>query len=436
MLRRLRAPRLLLAALLLAALASGAPGRSDERRGMSEEAILTTADTRIEQYRKSDATLRVVDAKGQPVPDASLHIEQTRHAFLFGCNAFPVLRSDDPNMEALYEREFADLFNYATLGFYWGAYEPEPGRTIEKHLRRQAQWCRDHGITVKGHPLVWHEVYPAWGPSGVEETREKLRARVGGIVSKFAGLVDTWDVVNEATASADVDNGVGHWAKEKGAAAMVTEALSWARAANPKATLIYNDYNLGEDLERLDAELVKADAVDVFGIQSHMHREEWPIAKIWEACETYSRFGRPLHFTEVTVLSGEHGWERPQPWPSTPEGEAAQAQYVERLYTVLFSHPAVHAITWWDFNDGEWQGAPAGLVRADLTPKPAYQRLMALVKGKWWTRLDAQADSDGVAQFRGFLGHYRVVATVGDRSVTKEMDLVSGGENVLTLIVE
>ncbi len=217
---------------------------------------------------------------------------------------------------------------------------------------------------------------------------------------------------------------------------MVIEALSWARAANPRATLIYNEYNLGEDYERLAAELVKANTVDVFGIQSHMHREEWPITKLWEACETYSRFGRPLHFTEVTVLSGEHGWERPQPWPSTPEGEAAQAQYVERLYTVLFSHPAVRAITWWDFNDGEWQGAPAGLVRADLTPKPAYQRLMALVKGKWWTRLDAQADSSGVAHFRGFLGHYRVVATVGDRSVTKEMDLVSGGQNALTLTLE
>jgi GH35 family endo-1,4-beta-xylanase len=405
---------------------------------MSENAIVSTADARIERYRKTDATVRVTDQAGNPIPAARVKAEQTRHAFLFGCNAFPVLRYDDVNLEETYEREFADLFNYATLGFYWGSYEQEPGQTRVAHLKAQARWCRDHGITPKGHPLVWHEVYPRWGPSDVDETRDRLRARVAQIVGEFAGLVDVWDVVNEATVAANVDNGVGHWAKRDGPVAMVAEALSWARKANPKATLLNNDFNLGEDYEKLAAELLKADknAVDAFGIQSHMHRGEWPIMKIWEACETYSRFGKPLHFTETTVLSGAHGWERPRPWPTTPLGEARQADYVERLYTVLFSHPAVQAITWWDFDDGEWQGAPAGLVRTDLTPKPVYKRLLALVKGKWWTRAEVKADSDGVARFRGFLGHYQIAVTVDGTSVTKEMDLAKGEENALAVVFE
>ena len=59
--------------------------------------------------------------------------------------------------------------------------------------------------------------------------------------------------------------------------------------------------------------------MDAIGIQSHMHGGEWPLEKAWQVCETYARFGRPLHFTELTVLSGEHGWERPRPWPTTPE---------------------------------------------------------------------------------------------------------------------
>ncbi|MCD6507549.1 hypothetical protein J7M22_13115 [Candidatus Poribacteria bacterium] len=50
---------------------------------------------------------------------------------------------------------------------------------------------------------------------------------------------------------------------------------------------------------------------------------------------------------------------------------------------MLFSHPSVEAITWWDFSDrGAWQGTAAGFLRKDMSPKPAYERLTELVKGK------------------------------------------------------
>jgi GH35 family endo-1,4-beta-xylanase len=365
-------------------------------------------------------------------------VEQTRHAFLFGCNAFPLLGWEDPKQEAAYEQAFIGLFNYATLGFYWGSYEREPGHTSEARLRQQAAWCRDHGIATKGHPLVWHEAYPTWGPTGAAETKLKLRARVTQIVSGFAGLVDRWDVVNEATSSPSFDNGVGQWAKAEGPLKMVTEALSWARKANPKATLLYNDYDVGASCQALVSDLLQADPkrFDVMGIQSHMHREEWPLTRVWEVCEAYARFGKPVHFTETTVLSGEHGWDRPKPWPTTPEGEQQQAEYVEKLYTVLFSNPAVEAITWWDLEDGSWMGAPAGLLRADLTPKPAYQRLLQLIKGAWWTKTEVEADAAGNAHFRGFLGHYRLTVTTPTGAVTQEMELAKGQANAVRITLK
>jgi GH35 family endo-1,4-beta-xylanase len=328
--------------------------------------------------------------------------------------------------------------NYATLAFYWGSYERRPGRTREAHVRRQAEWCRDHGIATKGHPLVWHEVYPNWGPSDVQETKDALRGRVTEIVSGFAGLIDTWDVVNEATSAPGTDTGVGRWVEAEGPAAMVSEAMSWARAAGPKARLIYNDYDVSEAVQRLVAEVLEAhpDIVGVIGIQSHMHRGEWELSQVWEVCEAFSLFDRPLHFTETTVVSGEHGWERPLPWPTTPEGEARQADYVEKLYTVLFSHPNVQAITWWDLQDGSWMGAPSGLLRADLTPKPAYERLLRLIKGRWWTQTEVKTDADGVASFRGFLGSYRVSVDAAAGSATRQMDVVGDGANVLRVSLE
>ena len=72
-------------------------------------------------------------------------------------------------------------------------------------------------------------------------------------------------------------------------------------------------------------------------------------------------------------------------WPSTPEGEARQADEIERHYRTLVGHPAVQAATYWGItDDGAWLGAPAGLVRADGTPKPAYDALRRLVKDEWW----------------------------------------------------
>lgn len=378
---------------------------------MNAQELLATADSRIEKIRKADVTVRVVDRQGKPVAGAQVEIQQTRHAFLFGCNIFPLFNYQGEQHEK-YGSQFAALLNYATLAFYWGAYEPERGRKGRDLQERIARWCQQHGIATKGHPLVWHEVFPRWAPNEVDEVKPLLRDRVKEIVSQFRGLIDRWDVVNEATVSERFNNGVANWVKRDGAAAMVTECLQWAREANPKAILLYNDFNISPAFERLVEELIRRKApLDAIGIQSHMHGGEWPLERAWQVCETYSRFGKPLHFTETTVLSGEHGYERPRPWPTTPEGEARQADYVEQFYTILFSHPAVEAITWWDFMDGGWMGAPAGLVRADLSPKPVYHRLMRLIKGKWWTQDTTRTNARGEAKLRGLLGDYRVTVS-------------------------
>ena len=55
-----------------------------------------------------------------------------------------------------------DLFDTATLPFYWAGFEPERGRPETARLRATAQWFADRGVRVKGHPLVWHTLAPRW----------------------------------------------------------------------------------------------------------------------------------------------------------------------------------------------------------------------------------------------------------------------------------
>ncbi len=140
-----------------------------------------------------------------------------------------------------------------------------------------------------------------------------------------------------------------------------------------------------------------------------MHGGAWSGARAWQVCERFAKFGKPLHFTEVTVVSGKR---TKQGWNTTPEGEKRQARQVVEFYRTLFSHPAVEAITWWDFSDqGAWQRAPAGLVRKDMSPKPAYLALKDLIEKQWWTGpLELKTDAAGRVTFRGFLGHYEVEA--------------------------
>jgi GH35 family endo-1,4-beta-xylanase len=387
----------------------------------------------IEAHRKGDVLFEVT-AGGRPVPGARIEIRQVRHAFLFGANVFGLRPADESPVQKAYQDRFQALFNYATLPFYWGAYERERGKPDEARLRAMAEWCRDHGIRVKGHPVLWHEVFPPW--VAADEPLEPLVGkRIAQTVGRFKGLVDRWDVVNESIA-APAYGPANPWSlfvRAIGPTEAVDRALRQAREANPDGLFVVNDFKIVPEYEQeIEALKQRGAPFQAIGIQSHMHGGEWPMERAWEVCDTYGRLGLPLHFTETTVLSGpretpmtDFKTRRPG-WLTNPEDEAKQADYVERFYTLLFAHPAVEAITWWDLSDlGAWMGAPAGLVRKDMSPKPAYERLVRKIRGEWWTaKAEATTAASGRAHLRGFHGAYEGTVTLPDgtlRQVTFEI---------------
>ncbi len=392
--------------------------------GQTDEQVLGQAQDRIEKHRKGHATLRLLGPDGQPLPPGvSQRISQTGHKFLFGCNIFKLGRCRTPEDNDAYEKRFAELLNYATLPFYWWMYERQKGNPQDERTAEIVRWCQAHGVATKGHPLAWNYAEPRWLAGSTPEEAMKLQfQRIGRCVERFKGDINIWDVVNEAT----------HYDRNelKGRAPRLTQAIAQmgigeyvrtafkiARRANPQAVLVINDYRTDPAYAKtVIDELVdenKKPLYDVIGIQSHMHGGYWGAARTWDVCERFATFGKPLHFTETTVVSGP---KKGSTWATTPEGEQQQAKSVTEFYTVLFSHPAVEAITWWDFTDqNAWQSAPAGLVREDMTPKPAYEQLHQLIKGKWWTNTEGQTSAGGKAAFQGFFGQYKVEATVGNR---------------------
>ena len=93
------------------------------------------------------------------------------------------------------------------------------------------------------------------------------------------------------------------------------------------------------------------------------------------------------------------------------------------MYSVLFAHPLVEAITTWDFTDGCWLGAPSGLLRQDNSVKPAYEALKALIHGNWETHAHLTTDAEGRLDFTGFKGEYTLSCRQEKASVSLHDDI-------------
>jgi len=400
-----------------------------ESREMAEHLGNDQIDSRIAERRTAEITLAVKGADGKILKNTEVTIKQQRHQFLFGCNAFQINGCATPKDRSAYRRRFNALLNFATLPFYWGGYEPVEGCPHEKRLADMARWCVRNGVLPKGHPLAWHEVAAQWLTDKPLPEFERLQMeRIRREVSSFAGLVDTWDVVNEAVVlprwQGDSDR-LPKLSQKLGTAELLSRCFAAAREANPRATLLLNDFDTSPAYARLIGQCLDRQVpIDAIGIQSHMHTGYWGAEKAWEVCERFARFGKPLHFTELTILSGRLKWyegdwhTRQKKWSTTKPGEQSQAERAAEFYRVLFSHPAVEAITWWDFSDqNSWMAAPSGLLRKNMTPKPAYLALKNLIKKDWWTGpLKLTTNGNGTVRFRGYLGSYSAKAAGGKGS--------------------
>ncbi|MBR4760229.1 MAG: endo-1,4-beta-xylanase, partial [Lachnospiraceae bacterium] len=170
--------------------------------------------------------------------------------------------------------------------------------------------------------------------------------------------------------------------------------------------------------------------ISAIGIQSHQHQGYWGKEKIHEVLERFSHFGLPIHFTENTLISGDlmpayiedlNDWQV-ESWPSTPEGEERQMKEVTEMYTELFAHPLVEAITTWDFNDGCWLGAPSGFVKEDNTKKPVFDALKNLIHGEWENHETLTTDENGCVEITGFFGDYQLSSEDGKAQFSLKKD--------------
>jgi endo-1,4-beta-xylanase len=194
----------------------------------------------------------------------------------------------------------------------WGPVHPEPGRYDFEPADRYVEFGRSHGMFVVGHVLLWHQQTPAWVFAGVdgrkldrETALGRLKAHVDAVASRYKGRIGGWDVVNEAL---EEDGSLRQtpWLEAIGPD-YVEKAFEYARAADPRAELYYNDYNLWKPAKR-DAAIrlvqglkAKGLRVDALGEQAHWGVDDPPVAAIDEMLGAMRKAGLAVHVTELDM---------------------------------------------------------------------------------------------------------------------------------------
>lgn len=405
-----------------------------------EQEYLTKAKANIEKFRKGNINLLLTDSLGKPLNQVKIEINQISQDFLFGNLSEEIF---NPKLTAeevgKFQNYFTGLFNFTELTVKWTPYEMEQGKPQWQKLQQKLDWCKQNGITPKGHTLGWTNM--AGTPPWILKMPQKLatesyKARIQNLVGGFRNQIKMWDVVNEpittipwekALADSEfgeskIDEGTRYNVKGitlEQTLPWVENSYKWAFEADNKGDFIINEFYLiaKPEIREKFYQLIKIlqqrnVPVTGIGIQAHEPREMWfSPAEIIATYDKYQTLGLPLHITEFTPQSS--GKSITGGWREGIWTEAAQAEFAEQFYTLSFGQPAMVSIHWWGFSDKMIWLKGGGLLDNEFNPKPVYIALKKLIKEQWMSKnIRGISDKKGQFYFRGFGGNYDAKVTL------------------------
>lgn len=413
----------------------------------------------IEQNRKGYASINLTDKDGKPVVGAKIQIKQKKHEFLHGANIFMLDEFENEEKNEKYKAAFKDVFNEATLPFYWSDLEPVEGKPrfakdSPKIYRRPApdlclEYCEKYGITPKAHCLTYFNFQPDWvSKSDIGDMKRKLEKRYKELAERYSGRIKGWEVINELFCSQDPWN--------KNAFFRSGDVLDWnfklAEKYFTSNELIINEasqvwgwvhfaFERSGYYQMIKSGLEKGLRIDTVGMQYHVFcRKEdeknnvsgmYNPRTLFSVMDTYEKLGKPIQITEITIPA----------YSDSAEDEKIQAELIEQLYSIWFSHKAVEAIIYWNLPDGYAAFAPqgdmtagenyhrGGLLRFDLSKKPAYDMIHHLFNERWITNTESETNGNGTAKFKGFYGDYEI--TVDGKKF--DISVSNGAENIFNI---
>ena len=154
--------------------------------------------------------------------------------------------SADPDYAAALARRCRLLVPEAALK--WPVLRPTREAFDFTQADAVAAFARRHGLGLRGHTLAWYGGMPAWTEAITTraEAERVLTGHIETVVSRYRGLIGSWDVVNEPmpeNPSSPRDLRPFVWTRTLGAD-YIAIAFRAAAAADPAARLVLNEYDL------------------------------------------------------------------------------------------------------------------------------------------------------------------------------------------------
>jgi len=229
-----------------------------------------------------------------------------------------------------------------------GNFNYAPGNAI-------VNFANQNGMKVKGHTLVWHSQLPSWvsSLSTASDVRTVMLNHINSVMGNYKGKIYAWDVVNEAwdtpskkgDGTATLRTSVFMNKLGKG---FIDEAFTAARAADPNALLIYNDYSTEGMNDKSNAvyEMVKSMKergipIDGVGIQTHIGtpNDTPTAAEIKQNIDRIAALGLQIMISEMDV-NGCDGYTAD-----------SMAKLYHDIVAACVSQPKCTAITFWGISD-------------------------------------------------------------------------------------
>lgn len=380
------------------------------------------AAERIDTYRKADLNVVVKNSSGQPINNAEVQVNQTRHAFHFGSaiSARALMSQDDNGKK--YRKVVEECFTMVVFenDLKWPSWENPKNRRITMDA---IKWIESRKIPIRGHCLIW----PSWKRTprdlkGLKDTPDALVKRINDHItdelSTLKGRIYEWDVINEPYTNHDVMDVLGQ-----------DSMISWfkqAKQTDPKPRLFLNDYSIlsagGTDKAHQDhyentiQYMVDGDApISGIGLQSHFGTDLTPPTKVYKLLERFSKFKLPLAITEHDINSDD---------------QETQADYTRDFMTICFSHPNVDSFLSWGFWAGRHWRPNAAYFDKEWNLTPAGKIWINMFNTEWRTNKKLSTDASGSAKSRAFLGDYTITVTHEGKSVKKNAKVTKAGATV------
>lgn len=223
------------------------------------------------------------------------------------------------------------------------------------------RFARMHELAFRGHPLVWHGSNPAWLPDALQAP-QKAAALIGYIqtvASRYRGAMHSWDVVNEALHPAD--GRADHlresvWLKAFGPS-YIDMAFHAARAADPHAMLVYNDWGCEADgpehdrfraatLAFLEQAKARGVPIDGYGMQGHLQAFGPKVDQ-----RKLREFLDSLRALDLRILITEHDVDDSGGPMDICARDRAVADASRRFLDVALDNPATVAVLTWGLTD-------------------------------------------------------------------------------------